>query len=388
MNAGPERLADDRPPTEAAMVALSTVAGLPAITPWRLRRLMWHHPPTEVLELLRSGAELHPMVHRALGPATLRTLRDEARAARPGEVLERCRRTGVDIVPLTDLRYPPALRFDRQAPVVLFVRGDLGVLDARRVAVIGTRNATASGRATAAELGAELARGGVTVLSGLARGIDGAAHRGVRSVDGRRGSPAAVVANGLDRPYPRQHTDLWRWVGDAGLLVSEWAPGFAPEAWRFPLRNRILAALAEVVVVVESRERGGSLITVDEAAKRGVPVMVVPGSVRSRASEGTNTLIAEGATTVTSAADVFVKLGLEHSRQGRLAFDPRPIPNEFQQRVLDLCTAAARTPDMLVAELGAPVIDVAMALARLEHTGWVVETAGWFELAGSRLVAS
>src|SRR5690606_572209 len=135
---------------------------------------------------------------------------------------------------------------------------DLSVLAERRAGIIGTRNATAAGRATAFELGHELAVNGVAVVSGLARGIDGAAHRGVRAGDGR---PAGGVANGRDAPYPKPHTELWEWVATHGLLVSEWPPGTTPEPWRFPLRNRILAALCEVLVVVESRERGGSLIT-------------------------------------------------------------------------------------------------------------------------------
>jgi len=250
--------------------------------------------------------------------------------------------------------------------------------------VIGTRNATAAGRATATDLGHALSEEGIVVVSGLARGIDGAAHRGVRA-SGGPGRAVAVVGNGLDQPYPNQHSELWEWVGECGLLLSEWPPGVAPEAWRFPLRNRILAALCEVLVVVESRERGGSLITARAAADRSVEVMAVPGSPRSRASSGTNQLLVDGAGPVTSAADVLAMLGLDHRRQSELPFDPRPVPDALQSRVLEACAVEPSTLDMLVGALQVELADAAMAAARLERSGWLVEAGGWFEPAGSRL---
>jgi len=368
--------------THEALVALTTLTDLPSINPWRLRRLLWHHAPTEALELLQQRKDLHPMVHRALDPAGLRTLRDEARRVAVGAALERCVAATVDVVPITDPRYPPALIGDPEAPVVLFTRGDLGVLDARRVAIVGTRNATTAGRSTAIEFGRELGAQGVTVVSGLARGIDGAAHRGVRLAEGR---PAGVVANGLDVAYPKQHRELWNWVAEAGVLLSEWPPGASPEPWRFPLRNRVIAALAEVLIVVESRSRGGSLITARAALDRGVPVMAVPGSVHNRAAEGTNALLQEGAHPATSVAEVFTSLGLTNCTQGRLPLDLRPTPTGLQRQVLEQCRDVPRTLDMLVAELGCPVTDAALAATKLVHDRWLVEAGGWFELAGSRL---
>ncbi|NNE12799.1 MAG: DNA-protecting protein DprA, partial [Ilumatobacter sp.] len=236
-----------------------------------------------------------------------------------------------------------------------------------------------------ADLGRELAEADVAVVSGLARGIDAAAHRGVRAATAGA-PPVAVVGCGLDVPYPKAHRDLWEWVASAGLLVSEWPPGVAPHAWRFPLRNRILAALSEVVVVVESRERGGSLITARLAAERGVDVMAVPGSPRSRASLGTNKLLVDGATPVTAVDDVLVALGLDH-RRAALPFDPRPVPDARQQLVLDACRVEPSNIDMIVGATGLGVTDVAMAAARLERDGWLVEAAGWFEPTGSRLGA-
>ncbi len=163
----------------------------------------------------------------------------------------------------------------------------------------------------------------MTVVSGLAKGIDGAAHRG--ALRAGSGHVVGVVANGLDTPYPRVNTELWEAVARDGLLLSEWPPDTEPEKFRFPQRNRILAALSELVVVVESRERGGSLTTAREALERSIEVMAVPGSVHNRAAAGTNQLIRDGATPVTDVADVLLALGLDHRRDGR-RFDPRPLP--------------------------------------------------------------
>ena len=151
------------------------------------------------------------------------------------------------------------------------------VLDARRVGIVGTRNSTQQGAATAARFGHELAAAGVVVVSGLARGIDGAAHRGALAADAA--APVAVVGNGLDVPYPRRNAELWERSPTRGVIVSEWPPGTRPDAFRFPLRNRILAALCEVLVVVESRERGGSSDHRPRGGDRGVDVFAVPGRV-------------------------------------------------------------------------------------------------------------
>lgn len=368
-------------PAHAAAAALTT---LPGIGPARLRLLLAHHPPIEALDRLARGAPLHPMARRSLPDSLVPVVRAAAADARPGELMERCDALDVTVLLDGEDEYPVALAADPDRPAVLFARGDLEVLDARRAAVIGTRNATSAGLATAHELGEALAVAGVSVVSGLARGIDGAAHRGVRVADGP-GRPVAVVGCGPDRPYPRQHGELWRWVAERGLLLTEWAPGVEPAAWRFPQRNRIIAALAEVLVVVESRERGGSLITARLAADRGVEVMAVPGSTRCRAAAGTNRLLVDGAAPVTSVLDVLTMLGLDHRRQGGTPFDPRPRPDAVQQRVLDACRDGAANLDALVRETALPIHQVALAAARLERDGWLIEAGGWFEPAGSRL---
>lgn len=371
--------------SESGLVALTDLAGLASANPWRLRRLLWHHPAVEAWQLLCTGARLHDDVERALAPQVLRALRAQAAAASPGAVLERCDRLDLAALALTDPRYPEPLRDDAQAPVVLFAAGDPAAADARRVSIVGTRNATAAGRTTAAELGRTLAAAGVAVVSGLARGIDGAAHRGVRQADGP-GRPIGVVANGLDQPYPRQHTDLWRWVAEAGLLVSEWAPGFGPERWRFPLRNRMLAALGELLIVVESRERGGSLITVDQAEARQIPVFAVPGSVRSPKAAGPNGLIGAGAHSLLRADDALVALGLRGDARAGAPLRAQPS-DPLEVRLLDLCRARSCTLDMVVVGLECSPAEAALAAIRLSRAGWIEEVGGWFEPTGSRLLA-
>ncbi len=223
----------------------------------------------------------------------------------------------------------------------------------------------------------------MAVVSGLARGIDAAAHEGARR---RGGAAVAVVGCGPDVPYPRRNAELWEWVPSDGFLLSEYRPGTTPDAWRFPRRNRILAALCEVLIVVESRERGGSLITVREALDRSVEVMAVPGSPRCRAAQGTNQLLVEGAAPLTSVDDVFAMLGLDHRRQHVDDVDPRPRPVGDQATVLEVCGREGPcTLDAIVAESGMSLSDAALAAARLEHGGWLLEAGGWFEVAGSRL---
>lgn len=356
---------------------LAALAGLPGMGPVRLRQLLRHHEPSEALDVLAGRHRADPSIDRLLDGDLGRRWRAEVASVDLDAIAERCRSSGVRGIAFGSPAYPAVLLDDPAPPAVLFVRGDLSVLAARRVGVIGTRNATQSGLATARALGEGLARAGVGVVSGLARGIDGAAHRGAIDAEG---TPIAVVGNGPDQPYPRQHRQLWDEVVHRGLLVSEWPPGTPPDAFRFPMRNRILAALCEVLVVVESREHGGSLLTVEEAALRSVDVMAVPGSPRSRASVGANRLLRDGAAPVTCTDDVLVALGLDTRRQAADRFDSRPAPSAVERVVLDACRDVPRTLDELAATLDRPLAEVAMALARLERSGRVVETRGWFEV--------
>jgi DNA processing protein len=243
---------------------------------------------------------------------------------------------------------------------------------------------------TAREFGEQLAANEIAVVSGLARGIDGAVHHGMKlhydevtlAGSGALGQPIGVVACGLDVVYPKENVELWNFVSESGLLMSESPPGTAPEAYRFPMRNRILAALSEVLVVVESRATGGSMITVEEAQKRDITVMAVPGSPRNTSSAGTNLLLQQGCAPVVGVDDVLVALGLDTRSEHPPIFDSRP-PLLAQDAALAATMAGdALTLDQLVLRTRRDVLDLAFALGRMESLGWVVNNGGWWEVLG------
>lgn len=363
----------------ASAAALASVDRLGAR---RLGRVLRHHRPSDALRRLAGGESLHELVERTIPPADLAAIRRGAAGLDPDLVARRCAAAGLAVTYLGADDYPVVLGADPDAAPVLFHRGDLGVLARRRVGVVGTRNATAAGRATAIDLGRGLAEAGITVVSGLARGVDGAAHVGVREAGGR---PFAVVGSGLDVPYPKQHAQLWQWVAEHGAIVSEWPPGTRPDAWRFPQRNRIIAGASEVLVVVESRARGGSLITARMALDRDVEVMAVPGSPRSPAAAGTNALLVDGATPVTSVDDVLTALSLDHGRTSPGVRHPAWPADADARSVMQAVEAdGAATLDRVVVAADLPVAAAAFALARLERDGWLVEVDGWFEPCSSK----
>jgi DNA processing protein len=198
---------------------------------------------------------------------------------------------------LDDLPDPPSDQ--------LYARGELiaCALAARTVALVGARACSSYGAQVARTLGRELAASGLTVISGLARGVDAEAHRGALEAGGRT---VAVLGCGIDRDYPAAHAELARRMTESGGgIVSEYPPGVEPAPWRFPARNRLIAALAEAVVIVEARCRSGALITVDLAIELDRPIYAVPGEITSLLSEGTNQLLRHGhATAITSASDL------------------------------------------------------------------------------------
>lgn len=365
-------------PEEAFAAAL---AGLDRMTVNRLNVLLNQVTPRDAFAIAVGEARPIGLASQLFAIDGLATAWRQSAAVRsPERVWDECCRHGISVLVRGMPGYPEPLLHDPSPAAVLFVLGDLGRISARRAGIIGTRNATGSGRDTATTLGRDLAAAGVHVVSGLARGVDGCAHRGSLSVaDGA--APLAVVASGLDVVYPREHAHLWRQVAEHGAVVSEAPPGTLPEAYRFPLRNRILAALSEVLVVIESRARGGSLITVNEARDRGILVMAVPGALRNRAAEGTNALVRDGCPVVIDVDDILVGLGLDSRRAGGVAYDPRPRPRGSDVEFVDLL-CEPRTLDQLVLLTGHSLVDCAMVMARLESNGWVHQVNGWFERVG------
>jgi len=256
---------------------------------------------------------------------------------------------------------PPLLRAIHDPPKRLYLRGNGAerLLAGPAVAVVGARACSPYGRQVARRLGRELAAAGVVVVSGLARGIDGEAHRGALESDGHT---VAVLGCGIDRDYPAAHAELARAIAERSLLVSEYEPGVEPAPFRFPGRNRIIAGLCAATIVVEARERSGALITADFALEEGREVFAVPGEISSPLSDGTNSLLKLGAAPLTRASDVLDTLGIESQPVARAS---HPF--------LELLPATA---DELVRATGLTAGDVAATLAELELSGLAAEGDG------------
>ena len=266
--------------------------------------------------------------------------------------------------------FPELLRQIHDPPRVLYLRGagESELLARPAVAIVGARACSPYGSQVARLLGRELAAAGLVVVSGLARGVDGEAHRGALEA---AGVTVAVLGCGIDRDYPAAHTDLARRICEQGLVVSEYEPGVEPAPWRFPARNRIIAGLAAATVIVEARERSGALITADFALEDGREVFAVPGEITGSLAAGTNRLLRQGATPLTSATDVLEVFGLG------------PVPAVLPQalgptasRVLDRLAESSVTADELARETGLDAGPLAAALAELELAGLVGEADG------------
>ena len=282
--------------------------------------------------------------------------------------LERC---GLRFLARSDARFPPLLRAIHDPPAGLFLRGgaDPALLSRPAVAIVGARACSAYGAGVARMLGCELASAGLVVVSGLARGVDGEAHRGALEAGGR-GSTVAVLGCGIDRIYPAAHARLGEEIAESGLVVSEYAPGVQPAPWRFPARNRILAGLAAATIVVEAREGSGALITADFALEEGREVLTVPGEITSALAAGSNGLLRLGATPLTRPEDVLELFGLEAAQPDM------PELSTTAQSVLERVQEEARGADAIGRITGLGAGDVAAALAELELAGLVAESAG------------
>ena len=237
------------------------------------------------------------------------------------------------------------------------------------MAIVGARACSPYGAQVARRLGRELAGAGLVVVSGLARGIDGEAHRGALEA---RGVTVGVLGCGIDRDYPAAHAELARRIRESGLVVSEYEPGVEPAPWRFPARNRVIAGLCAATVVVEARERSGALITADLALEEGRDVLAVPGEITSMLSAGTNALLKLGAAPCTSADDVLELFGIERDEQ---------MPPAVEGAAKDVLAALPGAADDVVRATGLDARAVAVALAELELAGLAAEGDGIFRPA-------
>lgn len=374
---------------------LIALALLPGIGPATLQRCCLEADLPGLWGLVRAGRAgavpaLAEVLHRpgGAGGVTAATLAAAAAGLDPAERLACHQAAGRRVLVHGTPEYPTRLADDPAPPAVVFVDGDLDALDAPTVAIVGTRNATRAGRDLAGTLAVGLARVGVSVVSGLALGIDGAAHEAmIRSAAvTATGRPVGVVASGLDVAYPARHTRLHRDVRRQGLLVSEVPLGVRPVPWRFPARNRIIAGLADAVVVVESRSAGGSMLTAAEALHRDVPVLAVPGHPSAPASAGANDLIADGAILVRDLDDVLVAIG--HGGARPVAAPPPPTgaaspggpsADPAEAEVLAALGIEPLSLGELLDRVPFDFATASVALAGLEGRGLVARAGSWYE---------
>jgi DNA processing protein len=258
----------------------------------------------------------------------------------------------MDCIHLGNAEYPRLLAEISDPPACVWTRGNRAAFTSIGVAVIGARAASQEGLTAAYEIAFDLARAGIVVISGLARGVDSSAHQG--ALDGG-GKTIAVLGTGIDVVYPSENAELSRQITESGLLVTEFPPGSSPEDWHFPRRNRIISGLSKAVVVVEAREKSGSLITARLAADQGRDVMAVPGTFVGGRNRGANALLRDGAKLVESAVDILQELGLDN-RAARRGESPEVV--EF-------------TVDEIAEQLKIPAGEALARLLEWELTGEV-----------------
>lgn len=274
-----------------------------------------------------------------------RTLAKDAEAQ-----IVRATRAGILPIALSDPRYPPLLASTSDAPPMLFVKGDVSALAAPAVALVGSRAATPYALTVAGRLAADLAAAGFVVVSGLARGVDSAAHAAALQVKGRT---VGVLGCGVDRVYPPEHAQLARNIAHAGAVISELPLGVPPRPHHFPLRNRIISGLSSAVVVVEAPEKSGALITASAALEQGRDVLVVPGPVTGGRNRGGHLLLRDGAKPVESADDILLEVGATtETRAAALQAQPMgQLPENAEFTVDEVATRTGEPPDVVLARL-------------------------------------
>jgi len=341
-------------------VAFSHVSG---IGPTRLGTLLESFD-----SLAAAWAAPERALARVLDPRSLASLLATRRRLDLDRVLRDLDRQGIAVITPGEPHFPDGLRMIHGAPYLLYVRGNTDCLHKTAVAVVGTRSATVYGLRAARRLAGDLAQAGLAVVSGLAVGIDAAAHGAALAVGG---TTIAVLGCGLDRCYPLDNRRLRADIERHGAVVSEFPPGTAPEPGHFPSRNRIVSGMAQGVLVVEAGDHSGALITARLAAEQGRDVFAVPSNIDSPVSAGVNRLIAEGAHVVTCSLDVLVGLGLDHL--ARSARQAQLVPeDETEAAVLAALGAEPRHVDDVSRACGLTARDVTRTLTVMEVKGMVV----------------
>lgn len=340
---------------EARLRALLRLAYL-ELPPRRLRVLLEHFPDPEAVfaasrqELLRLEGMTEAVAARVLQAPDLSP-----------QQWQRWQQSEARLLTWRDEGYPPPLREIEDFPPLLFVRGSLQERDRFALAIVGTRRPTPYGRSVAERLARELSRYGLTIVSGGARGIDTAAHVGALRAGGRT---LTVLGCGIDVAYPAESSPLFQRISTQGAVLSEYPPGVAPDAWRFPARNRLVSALSLGVLVVEAPYDSGALITASHALEQGKPVFAVPGNIDTGQSAGCHRLIKEGATLVDSVEDIVRALGIVDEPPPERS--SLPSLSATQQQVLGALSLTPKHVDALADELNIPVAQLNAELLILE----------------------
>ena len=337
------------------------------LTRTRLRAaLLDHCAPADEADQRRTP-EIAVLVARLRDPPAVLAEALPALRVDASRLLDAAVRLGIGVISWGERQYPPQLSAIDDPPPVLWTRGARDVLSAPAVAIVGSRTGSPYACAVAERLGSDLARRNVTVISGLARGVDGAAHRGALAGDG---VTVGVLGSGVDVVYPREHTALATTITARGALVSELGPGAPPLPHHFPRRNRILSGLSRAVVVVEATPRSGSLITARCAAEQGREVMAVPGNVLNGRSGGAHALIRDGAKIVETADDILEEMGV-----ARVVEDGGLVAAEPPDPILDgMDVGESITVDDLIARSGLAAPVLLRRLTELELGGRIVRT--------------
>ena len=365
-------------PTDAdelrALVALSLV---PGVGPGRIRSLLAHFGSASAV--MAAPTRALAQVDR-VGPHTARAIRDFDGDAVVDEQFERAARVGAELVPLWDDRYPRLLRQIYDPPAVLWLRGDLVPQDGRAIAIVGTRRATDYGKRVAHDFAFELARRGFTIVSGLAYGIDTAAHRGALEAGGRT---LAVLGSGVDRIYPSRNKGLAEQIAAGrGGVLSEFALGTKPDASNFPRRNRIIAGASLGTLVAEARKTGGALITAWMALEQNREVWAAPAALFAPTGEGTNQLIRKGyATLVTTVDELLEEIEgqIEPAPEGASTTPPAaapPVLNGPETKLYGALTTEPIHLDTLCERTGLDASNALVYLLSLEFKGLVRQLAG------------
>ncbi len=325
----------------------------------------WEAQPAELLAagLDRRSADALVVARRKIDPAT---------------EVDHLRTSGSVAISRRHPMYPARLAEIFDPPPVLYVRGELIPADEQALAIVGTRAASSYGKMAAEQLAGDLARAGVTIVSGLALGVDTAAHRGAIEAGGRT---LAILGNGLDRVYPAQNARLADQITQHGALVTEFPLGIKPDAMNFPRRNRIISGLTWGTLVVEAGERSGALITAAFAAEQGREVLAVPGSIFSPKSKGTNALIRDGATPVATADEVLAELQPGREPRQLTVADIVPL-DETERALLNVLSGEPLHIDEVAREASLPMSLVSSALAMMELKGIVRQLSGMHYIRG------